>query len=328
MICPKCGNDIGNSLYCNNCNTYPFKDKEPVQSKKTSKITGITIGCFVLFICILIGASVISDNNKKYEKMNDKYDETYQAFLNGEYYSVISDIKEFNESANKENNTLSEKYEDLYQQTEAKIYDSIFSSTDNEEVATLCGNYIEYFPNGIHISEVDKKYAEILNVLAPMKINEAKQSIDKGEYLEANRILNSIVNNDKISKQYINEAKGIKNNISKIVEYETPVSASIQDLLTDAEYYNMRKITLTTDVVVTSVDRERKMLYTCAVSDDDVLGYDYSFAIEIYYGNMYNQSRWGSLSAKDKIKLNFVSGRFKIYSNRNNSGYIDAESIG
>ena len=304
-----------------------FKDKRNTPKKQFFKIFGITIACWAVFMCILIGAFTISDNNKKYKEMNAYYDDTYQAFLNGEYYSVISDIKKFNESADKENNTLSKKYEDLYKQTEAKIYDSIFSSSDNEEVATLCSNYIEYFPNGIHISEVDKKYAEILNVLTPIKINEAKQSIDKGDYLEADGILNSIVNNDKISKQYIDEAQIIKNNISEIVKYETPVQASIQDLLTNAEYYNMRKITLTTDVVVTSVDRERKMLYTCAVSDDDVLGYDYSFAIEIYYGNMSNQSRWGSLSANDKIKLNFVSGRFKIYANRNNSGYIDAESI-
>ena len=44
-------------------------------------------------MCILIGAFTISDNNKKYKEMNAYYDNTYQAFLNREYYSVISDTK-------------------------------------------------------------------------------------------------------------------------------------------------------------------------------------------------------------------------------------------
>ncbi len=327
MVCPKCGNDMGTAMYCNNCNTYPFKEKEPFEWKKTFKITGIAIGCFVIFMGILVGIIELGEKREYNEKINAQYEEIYQEFLDGEYYSALIGIDEFQKSRDHENQTLSKKYSDLYQQIEEKIYGNIFSSTDATEIETFCRNYIEYFPNGAHITEVNKKYSEILNTLAPIEIKEAIQNISNGEYLEADRILNSIVNNDKISKEYIDEAQSIKDSISEIVAYETPIRASIQELLTNATNYSNRKVILTTDVIVVGVDRERQMLITSPVSSDSALGYDYSFSLEIYYGNMSNQSRWGSLSSNDKVKLNYVDGRFKIYANRNNSGYIDAKSI-
>ena len=45
------------------------------------------------------------------------------------------------------------------------------------------------------------------------------------------------------------------------------------------------------------------------------------------YGNLSNPSTWGSISAADFIKLTSIGGKFKIYANRRNEGYIDAENL-
>ena len=326
MTCPKCGNDMENSMYCSNCNTYPFKDKQVNEWKKTLKITIITIGCFVLLFAAIMGVTEISYKQKINEEINAEYEEIYEEYENEEYYSALSSIESF-KSHHKDNKKIIDKIEELSDDIETALYNNISSESDIEKAKKFCSDYIEFFPNSSRLTEVNKKYSEIINALAPIRIAEAKQCISAGEYLEANQILGNIADNDKISKQYINEAQGIKNSISEIVKYETPVNASVQDLLSDAIYYSNRKVILTSDVIVASVDRERKMLLVYPVSDNTSLGYDYSFPLEIYYGALSNQSRWGSISSNDDTELNYIKGRFKIYSNRNNSGYIEAEDL-
>lgn len=330
MNCPKCGNELREDMFCDNCKEYLFnmdKPKKGDAAKSWIKFFGITLFCCALFACIVVGVIEIGEKREYQKEMMAQYERTYQDFLDEKYYSVITDINEFKNSSDSKDEDMQKKYNELYQQTEEAMYGKIFLESDNENAESLCRNYIEYFPNNSHITEVNKKYSEILNTLAPIRISEARKNISEGEYLEADRILGSIVGNDKISTQYVNEAKTIKDSISEIVKYETPIYVSIQDLLSDATYYNNRKVNLTTNVIVTAVDRERKMLLVCPVSDNSSLGYDYSFSLEIYYGTLSNQSKWGSISSNDDVELNYVSGRFKIYANRSNSGYIEAESI-
>ena len=75
MICPKCGNDMGTSMYCNNCNTYPFKEKEPFQWKKTFKIMGITVGCILAFTMIVVGITELSERRSYNEETTSQYNE-------------------------------------------------------------------------------------------------------------------------------------------------------------------------------------------------------------------------------------------------------------
>lgn len=130
MICPKCGNDMGDSLYCDNCNTYPFKDKQPVQWKKTLKIFGVTLGCCVLLISVIIGITSVNNHSSDetynsdektvtadntYEENNYTDDETAE---NNEYYSFLSENNNslyFNITINEflnNYNSLKSPYED------------------------------------------------------------------------------------------------------------------------------------------------------------------------------------------------------------------------
>lgn len=141
-------------------------------------------------------------------------------------------------------------------------------------------------------------------------------------------ILEQVINDKNVSSQFIDEASKLAKSIEERVTYETPVSVSMKTLLSNAAEYNGRKVLLTDDVIVYNVDRERQMLSVWLADDENEwFGYDYSFGLEIYYGNLSNPSTWGSISAADFIKLTSIGGKFKIYANRRNEGYIDAEYL-
>ena len=98
MICPNCGNDMGNSMYCSNCNTYPFKDKESYDWKKAFKTMGITIGislaCIAVLVVIFIGIDEFNQKKEYNEEISTKYEEISEEYSDKEYYSALSHIKE------------------------------------------------------------------------------------------------------------------------------------------------------------------------------------------------------------------------------------------
>ena len=94
MNCPKCENELREDMFCENCNEYLFnmdKDKKSDIAKSWLKVFGITVGCFALLICILIGVLTISDSHKYNEELNSKYEEICQ-YISDKFSRILSDI--------------------------------------------------------------------------------------------------------------------------------------------------------------------------------------------------------------------------------------------
>lgn len=86
MKCPKCGNDMGNSIYCDNCKIYPFKDKEPIQLKKNLKIFGVALSCCVLIAVLSVIIVEIADNDVSNERnISDNVSTEENDVINNEY---------------------------------------------------------------------------------------------------------------------------------------------------------------------------------------------------------------------------------------------------
>lgn len=306
------------------------KSHESSIAKSLLKILGITIGAFAVVLGLVFGIIHFQEKQAEEKRIKAAYEDIQTEYNNGNYSGAITEIERFNKLYADENTKLNDKVTALSEQVEEKIFLEISAAKDDTGIETACRQYINYYPNGKHIAEANTILAETSERLAPQRIQQAKTLISSGDgddILEANRLLEQVINDKNVSSQYINEASKLAKNIEKRVAYETAESVSMIWLLTDATEYNGKKVSLIEDVIVRSVDRERKMLYVCLADDENYVGYDSSFYMEIYYGNLENASKWGSISSGDHIKLTSVRGRFKIYANRKNEGYIDAEYL-
>ncbi len=182
--------------------------------KKGIKIIIIVLISTAVFIAGAIAISKISEKVALINRMNDRYAATEQKFTDGDYDSVISDINDFNQSDDKEIKSVAEKYDSLYKLTETTIYDRIFAASDNEEIESLCIDYMDYFPGSDRLSDVDKKYSETLDKLVPLRINEATQYINNHEYVKANDKLQSVIDNSYVADSLKQQADELSNSIA------------------------------------------------------------------------------------------------------------------
>lgn len=216
MICPKCGNDMGTSVYCNNCNTYPFKEKAPIEWKKTFKITGIAIGCFVIFMGILVGIIELGEKREYNKTVNAQYEEIYQEFLDDDYYSALSLMKDFQNDYD-DNKKMMTKASKLSKEIESELYNKI-KSTDM--AISECNTYLEFYPQGQYVSEVKESLTVYQEKQAIQDISEAKKAIQNKDFLEADSILQSIINDTTISEDTKKQAREVLNPIAGQVNAE------------------------------------------------------------------------------------------------------------
>lgn len=205
MICPKCGNDMGNSMYCNNCNTYPFKEKEPFQWKSTLKIFVITIGCFVMLFAVIMGVLEISSKQKSNKQINAEYEDIYAEYENEEYYSALSQIDSF-KKRHGDNKKMMNKISDLSNDIESELYNKIKSAS---MALSECNTYLEFYPDGKYSKEVNELLTAFSEKQAVLDIGEARKAINNNEFVKADSLLQSIIDNTKVSESTKNQAREV-----------------------------------------------------------------------------------------------------------------------
>lgn len=278
----------------------------------------------LFFFILLLSASLCGCESKdaiaKYEQIEDTY-------LDSNYREAVDLIKSFRLKYAEKNKKTAAYVEEIYAEIDQSLYQKVISQEDPQDIVNACGEYFSILSDGIYHDEVDNAREEAWALLAPQHLQEARQQIAAGDVLAADSSLSQLLYHKKISDEIRSEAEKLKESIATQVELERPIYAGLTQLASDAGSYHMRNVIMSTDCVIFDVDREREFLYLCPVSDG-ALGYDYSFILGVHYGKLSDKSKWGSISTSgDLTKIQRVEGIFKIYSNRINEGYIEAEYI-
>lgn len=198
MNCPKCENELREDMFCENCNEYLFnmdKDKKSDIAKSWLKVFGITVGCFALLICILIGVLTISDSHKYNEELNSKYEEICQYISDNNYQSALNCLEIFKKDYSDKKKAVS-KINELNSDIEIKLYES--RNFEDSGIAN-CELYLEYYPNGKYENEIKQSLLELSEKEAVKNIDKATSYIQKNDVLNADSILQEIVNNTYVS---------------------------------------------------------------------------------------------------------------------------------
>lgn len=298
----------------------------------------LIIFMFLLFSILLIillwnFISFTRDKNKYIENARSAIDTIEQNISDANYSDAVSSLdyykKNYEGNTHKYNKYLSEDmnadsvYNKYMIEIEESLYEKILNESNLEDKESYCNNYLSIFPDGKSNNSVNEILSNLSDDLAPIRLNEANKLIEEGKYEEADDILSRITNSDNISENYKNNAQQIRDRI----DYKIPRYTSLMDLLTYATDYNMRKVKLIEDMIAVNVDRERQMILTYPISEDSVYGYDISKDFYIDYRHLSDKTKWSNVSPDNPIKITTVTGTFKIFSNRNNMGYIEADNI-
>lgn len=304
------------------------------KNRKKHLIIGVSIILGILIIVLLWNfMAFISDKNEYIEEARSTIDNIEQNISNGNYSDAISSLEyykeEYGNNDHKYNKYLSEDmnadsvYDKHMSEIENSLYEKISNEQNLESKESYCNEYLSTFPNGQYIESVNEILVDLSDELVSDRFEEVNELISEGEYEEADTILAKIINSNNISEIYKNEAQQIRDSIA----YKIPQYVSLMDLLTYATDYNMREVKLVEDIIAVNVDRERQMILTYPVSEDSTYGFDTSKAFYIDYRNLSDKTKWSNVSPDNTIKITMVTGTFKIYSNRNNMGYIEADNI-
>lgn len=216
MNCPKCENELREDMFCENCNEYLFnmdKDKKSDIAKSWLKVFGITVGCFALLICILIGVLTISDSHKYNEELNSKYEEICQYISDNNYQSALNCLEIFKKDYSDKKKAVS-KINELNSDIEIKLYES--RNFEDSGIAN-CELYLEYYPNGKYENEIKQSLLELSEKEAVKNIDKATSYIQKNDVLNADSILQEIVNNTYVSEDTKKQANDLINSISSKV---------------------------------------------------------------------------------------------------------------
>lgn len=244
------------------------------------------------------------------------------AYANQDYSSALDKIEDFNNKYAEEDKETAKKVNEIAENIENEIYKKISENEDNESIEIACNNYLSYFPEGKYKEDVNNLLAETAKKLAPERLEEAKTAIKEGDVLEADRLLDKVIESNT---EYSAEAKEFSEKIAAQVELDTPKRLSVSDLLSSGAEYRGQMVRVTDKLLVVNIDHERQMLVVWPMDGEYA---DSSFPMEIYYGNLSNASKWGKTSISPEAPVYVtVSGRYKIYANRKNIGYIEADSL-
>ena len=216
MNCPKCENELRTDMFCENCNEYLFnmdKDKKGDAVKSWLKVFGITVGCCMLFVGIIIGALTISDSHKYNEELNIKYEEICQYISNNDFQSALNYFEIFKRDYSDKNKAIS-KIDELNSEIETKLYEN---RNFEDSGISNCKLYLEYYPNGKYENEIKQSLSELSEEEAVKNISRATSYIKENDVLSADSILQEIIDNTYVSENTKKQANELLKSISSKV---------------------------------------------------------------------------------------------------------------
>ncbi len=179
-ICPKCGKQIEGDV-CKSCQTGNTKqnNEKKTESKvgEMNIVSGIFFG-FVALLIITLSCWVYSYGNHVFAEIaaeraerkaaQECCEDAFTHYENGSYYESLNLIvNEYNVNHRGVLPEKDSKVDKLYNDIEKDLYEGIksydSSSPINKLALDACNDYIEYYPNGKHISEAKSIKDEILN---------------------------------------------------------------------------------------------------------------------------------------------------------------------
>lgn len=137
MICPKCGNSLREDMFCENCKEYLFNMDKPKKGdavKSWLKVFGITIGCFAVFIGIVIGIVEIGEK---------------QAYNNEEIYQEYSEDEQTDNANKTDKNNLTQNHSNIIDNGVA------YFNIGHEELISRYNNNIKNDPENANASYSD-----------------------------------------------------------------------------------------------------------------------------------------------------------------------------
>ena len=219
MNCPKCGNSLREDMFCENCKEYLFnmdKPKKGDTAKSWLKVFGITLGCCAIFVCIIVGLIEIGEKREYQKEITAQYEKIYQEYSDKDYYSALSDIKNLRNTY-ADNKKMLVKISNLSNDIELELYEDIKSA---DIAISDCNTYLEFYPNGKYVEEVNKLLITFSEKQAIQDINKAKVAISKNDVLEADSILQSIIDNTNVSEKTKKDAREVLKPIADKVTAE------------------------------------------------------------------------------------------------------------
>lgn len=205
MNCPKCGNTLREDMFCENCNEYLTNADTPKKGKPKKsliKILVIIAACYTVSMCILLGVIKISENREYQKKLNTRYEEIYQEYLDNDYYSALNDINSFKDTCN--DKKMLSKLSGLLNEIELTLYNDINSA----DIAISESNtYLEFFPDGKYADEVTDLLTVFIEKQAVQDIDKAKKAIKENDILKAGSLLQSVIDNAKVSENTKQQAQ-------------------------------------------------------------------------------------------------------------------------
>lgn len=219
MNCPKCGNSLREDMFCENCKEYLFnmdKPKKGDTAKSWLKVFGITLGCCAIFVCIIVGVIEIGEKREYQKEITAQYEKIYQEYSDKDYYSALSDIKNLRNTY-ADNKKMLVKISNLSNDIELELYEDIKSA---DIAISDCNTYLEFYPNGKYVEEVNKLLITFSEKQAIQDINKAKVAISKNDVLEADSILQSIIDNTNVSENTKKDAREVLKPIADKVTAE------------------------------------------------------------------------------------------------------------
>ena len=310
-----------------------------VHIKPDAKITMrlfILLIVIALIMCVFSLTSCSSKNKKEAESQLEKIEKYIRD--NQQWIALIEIRKFYAKEYADDFQTIRQRIDNIYNDIEDSAYNDIFGRavydiplTRNYYAGGKCDSYINGFPNGRYMEEVEllrvdyyEKFIDDLRDAMVLAVETGSiKGLEKADeayydcipYLRQQKILDE--HSFELLKEVIesDEYKALKEQLTE----RKPISVDIKTLLSNASKYSLKYVAISEPLIIIEVDRERKTLIVCLENDS-------SFRIEVRYDNANITKDWGMVSSNDQIKVK-VSGIFTIYADRNNTGYIEAVSI-
>lgn len=179
-----------------------------------------------LTICIIgISAALIlaGCSNEAQTSLTD----IQTAYANQDYDSAMDEIDNFKTLYAEKDPELLAEVEKISSNIEKSLFEKISSQNSAEDIETACNEYLDHFPNGQYIDSVNSRLAEAAERKAIEDINTAKEYIENKDYLEADNLLQNVINSTNVAEETIGQAKELADSIANRVATEKAKTAII-----------------------------------------------------------------------------------------------------
>lgn len=177
----------------------------------------------LFLLCIFTTIVLVGCSNEAQTSLTD----IQTAYANQDYDSAIDKIEDFRTLYAEKDQKRAAEVEKIADEIEKILFENISSKSNDKEIEAACNEYLDYFSNGQYIDSVKSQLAEAIERIAIEDINTAKEYIDNKDYLEADSLLQNIINNTKVSEKTIGQAQELANSIANTVKTEKAKKAIV-----------------------------------------------------------------------------------------------------